>query len=136
MQLTTLDADTLLQIAVLMARIKGGTYTVAEYLRYITTYQQQLGLFALYGSGVMQGYIHVEPPHPLDKEMGYVSAACGVAGLPRKQSLPLLEEAEAWLKERGATKWKCETLRTASALERRWGLRPIAEEQILGRDIQ
>jgi hypothetical protein len=71
--------------------------------------------------GTMRGYIHVESPHELWPERGWVMAAV-FDNLKKKESLGLLQAAEEWLKEKGAKYWEMETLRQSKAWGRTFGL--------------
>jgi len=134
-QITSLDKETVFQISKLWLRIPQNTSTLSEYLQYIFDRWGHIALFGAFENGKLIAYTHAEPPSPLDKEVAYLPFSSALPQCSRETTEKILSLAEGWMVKRGAKRWKMETLRNPKAIARKWGLKVLADEIPMGREI-
>lgn len=134
-QLEHLNDYILEKIAYLIEKIEEKTFTPRDYISYIIDNFDGMALFVLILDKKIAAYLHVAPPHPLDKTTGYIAVAVAEPDLDQRWADELLNSAERWMYLHGAEKWYMDTTRNEKAWARRYKLGKINSETQMGRRI-
>jgi len=135
-QLINPTADDIAQILNLFRNINGRTCTAADYLKYLNVNWGNIALFiAKDEAGNIVSFTQAESPSILDPKCAWLPFSYSDSKFGHKRALEAVKMAENWMRERGATKWKMNTVLSPSAINRLWGLKQ-SDEIIMEKIIQ
>ena len=128
-----------MQLAKLMDSIKGGRERVTTYLEYLRDFYDTgtIAVLTISNEKEILGFMHIEAPHPVFPERGFILMAAVSPIVSRKHSKELLDLAEDWFTDKGVTVWEMQTERNPAVFSRACGAKMVnfhtMERQINGR---
>jgi hypothetical protein len=132
--LTELSAGDAAEILNLFRTIRGRTCSAANYLEYLYRYFSHIAIFVVRRSGEIVGFTQASAPTVLDPKTAWLPFSASKKGIPKKHRTKLLAMAEDWMRQKGAKRFKFESVLSSAALKRAWGMK-LSQEKLYEKEL-